>query len=122
MIGESGRFHNPVRFRFEQGDQQVIDAMKTFADYSQQARDALLNRDYDTFGELMNQNFNLRRNLYGDTAIGNDNLEMIQIARLNSCPAKFSGSGGAIVGMFQTNEQFESLQKCYQENSRGERI
>jgi glucuronokinase len=111
--GESGQFHNPIRFRFEQGDQQVIDAMKTFANYAQQAREALLNRDYEAFGELMNQNFNLRRNLYGDTAIGADNLEMIQIARLNGFPAKFCGSGGAIVGMFQTDEQFEFLRKCY---------
>jgi glucuronokinase len=63
----------------------------------------------------MNQNFNLRRSLYGDAAIGADNLEMIQIARSNGFPAKFCGSGGAIVGMFQTNEQFEFLQRCYRE-------
>ncbi len=113
--GESGQFHNPIRFRFEQGDKQVIDAMKTFADYAQQSREALFNRDYKKYGELMNKNFNLRRNLYGDTAIGADNLEMIQIARSHGFPAKFSGSGGAIVGMYQTDEQFESLRKCYRE-------
>jgi len=111
--GESGQFHNPIRFRFEQGDQEVIDAMKTFADYAQKARDALLNKDYETFGELIEKNFNLRWNLYGDTAIGDDNLEMIKIARLNGSPAKFCGSGGAIMGMYKTEEQFESLQKCY---------
>ena len=113
--GESGRFHNPIRFRFEQGDKEVIDAMKTFADYAQKARDALLSRDYEIFGELMGKNFNLRWNLYGDNAIGKENLEMIQIARLNGFPAKFCGSGGAIVGMYETNEQFEFLQKYYQD-------
>ena len=144
--GESGRFHNPIRFRFEQGDKQVIDAMKTFADYvrfaqqfsfakpPQQARDALLNRDYETFGELMNKNFNLRRNLYGDNAIGAKNLQMIQIACSHGFPAKFCGSGGAVVGMLENpdssgyktdepqdevvgerSEQFEPLRKCYRD-------
>jgi len=110
--GESGRFHNPIRFRFEQGDKEVIDAMKTFADYAQKARDALLKKDYESLGFLMSCNFNLRHRLYGDAAIGADNLKMIQIARDYSCPAKFCGSGGAIVGTFQTEEQFESLQRC----------
>ncbi len=110
--GESGRFHNPIRFRFEQGDKEVIDAMKTFADYAQKARNALENNDYENLGFLMNCNFNLRRRLYGDAAIGVDNLKMIQIAHDYGLPAKFCGSGGAIVGTFQTKEQFESLQKC----------
>ncbi|MFQ6040129.1 MAG: mevalonate kinase [Candidatus Poribacteria bacterium] len=114
--GESGRFHNPIRFRFEQGDREVIDAMKTFADYAQKARGALIERDYETFGYLMNCNFNLRRRLYGDAAIGVDNLKMIQIARDYGLPAKFCGSGGAIVGIFQTEEQFESLQKSMKDN------
>lgn len=113
--GVSGQFHNPIHFRFEQGDQQVIDAMRTFADYAQQAREALINRDYKTFGELMDKNFDLRRSLYGDTAIGADNLKMIELARSHGFPAKFCGSGGAIVGMYKTEEQFESLQKDYKD-------
>lgn len=113
--GESGRFHNPIRFRFEQGDKEVIDAMKTFANYAQEARDALLKKDYETFGFLMNSNFNLRRRLYGDAAIGVDNLKMIQIARNHGLPAKFCGSGGAIVGGFQTEEQFKSLRESLKE-------
>jgi len=87
--------------------------MRTFADYAQQARDALVNRNYKTFGELMDKNFDLRRSLYGDEAIGLENLEMIKIARSHGLPGKFCGSGGAIVGMLETEEQFESLQKDY---------
>lgn len=113
--GESGQFHNPMHVRFEQGDKEVIDAMKTFADYAQHARDTLENQDYETFGELMDKNFNLRRNLYGDEAIGDDNLEMIEIARSHGSPAKFCGSGGAIIGMYETGNQFISLQRSYKE-------
>jgi len=114
--GESGQFHNPIHFRFDQGDKEVIDAMKTFASYAEQAREALLNKDYDVFKELMNKNFELRRSLYGDEAIGNDNLEMINIARNHDLPAKFCGSGGAIVGMYENEKQLESLQKDYKDN------
>ena len=48
---------------------------------------------------------NLRRNLYGDAAIGAEDLEMIKIARSHklSCGfyAKFCGSSGAIVVMLE---------------------
>lgn len=111
---ESGRMHNPIRFRFEQGDKEVISAMQEFASFAEQGRKALLERDYELFGELMNKNFDLRRKLYGDQAIGKENLEMIKIARENNCPAKFCGSGGAIVGMLQNNEQFARVRKVYQ--------
>ena len=107
--GESGQFHNPIRFRFEQGDKQVTDAMRTFADYAQQAREALLNQDYGTLGELMNKNFDLRRSLYGDGAIGDDNLEMIELARSHGSPVKFCGSGGAIVGIISARKALDFL-------------
>lgn len=113
--GESGKFHNPIHYRFDQGDQEVIDAMKTFADYAQQAHEALANRDSDTFGELIDKNFDLRRRLYGDAAIGADNLEMIKIARSHGFPAKFCGSGGAIVGIYETEKQLGSLQNDYRD-------
>jgi glucuronokinase len=47
----------------------------------------------------MDANFALRRELYGDACLGVDNLRMKEIATQHGCPAKFPGSGGAIVGM-----------------------
>ena len=46
----------------------------------------------------MDLNFDQRRKLYGDACIGADNLRMVSIARAHGAAAKFSGSGGAIVG------------------------
>lgn len=117
--GESGQYHNPIHFRFEQGDEEVVNAMSTFASYAQQARDALLKRDYAAFGELMDKNMDLRRTLYGDHVLGEENLEMIQIACRNASPVKFCGSGGSVVGMYRTDDQFGALQKDYQRKRFG---
>ena len=64
----------------------------------------------------MNQNFDLRRKILGDNIIGKKNLEMINIARSCSCAAKFSGSGGAIIGLYQTPDQLEELENLYRQH------
>lgn len=110
---DSGKMHNEVRFRFNQGDAEIINAMATFAGYAQEAKQVLEKRDYKSFGELMNMNFNLRRKIYGDKVIGEDNLLMINIARNLGAPAKFPGSGGAIIGMYEDNDQFDRLKEAY---------
>lgn len=96
---ESGKVHNDVRYRYESGDAEVIAAMREFATYAVAARDALGAGDHTRFGAIMDQNFDLRRRIYGDKAIGDRDMEMVDIARRNGCAAKFSGSQGAVVGM-----------------------
>ncbi|MAF36419.1 hypothetical protein CL622_04875 [archaeon] len=109
----SGKIHSEVRVKFEQGDETVSDAMRTFAQYAIDANEVLIKKDYTNFKELMNKNFELRRSLYGDVVIGKDNLEMIRIAKSFDCPAKFAGSGGAVVGMYDNEEQFKNLEEAY---------
>ncbi len=96
---ESGKVHNDVRYRYESGDPEVLGAMREFADYAVAAREALDAGDHARFGAIMDQNFDLRRRIYGDKAIGDRDMEMVDIARQNGCAAKFSGSQGAVVGM-----------------------
>lgn len=110
---DSGKMHNEVRFRFNQGDKEIIDAMSTFAGYAQEAKKALEEMDYKHFGELMNMNFNLRRKIYGDKVIGESNLRMVEIARNLGAPAKFPGSGGAVIGMYEDECQFNKLKESY---------
>ena len=111
----SGKIHSDVRYRYEQNDPEVIQAMHTFGEYTSECQDALAQRDYSQVGELMNKNFDLRRKIFGDRIISEKNLEMIEIARGLSCPAKFSGSGGAVVGMYQDRGQLRQLAKVYRE-------
>ena len=115
----SGKIHSDVRHRYEQNDSEVVSAMQTFGEYASECKDALIRRDYDCVDELMNQNFQLRRQIFGDAVIGEQNLEMIEIARDRGYPAKFSGSGGAIVGMYRNRESLTQLARVYRERGIG---
>ena len=44
-------------------------------------RTALAEGNFKALAELMNQNFDLRRSMFGDAALGATNLEMISLAR-----------------------------------------
>ena len=110
---DSGKMHNEVRFRFSRGDREIIDAMATFADYAVEAKQALEEGVHKRFGELMNMNFDLRRKIYGDDAIGERNLQMIEIARGLGASVKFPGSGGAVIGMYEDEKQCDKLREAY---------
>lgn len=71
--------------------------MALLAGLAEQCRAALAHGDTDTLAELMNDNFDLRRSMFGDAALGETNLQMISLARSVGAAAKFTGSGGAIV-------------------------
>ena len=112
---DSGKMHNEVRFRFDQGDKEIIDAMSRFADYALEAKQALEEKDHKRFGALMNANFELRRKIYGDNVIGSRNLQMVEIARSFGAPVKFPGSGGAVVGIYEDEDQCSRLKQAYQD-------
>jgi glucuronokinase len=113
---DSGKMHNEVRFRFNQGDKEIINAMATFASYAQEAKETLNAKDHKRFGELMNMNFDLRRKIYGDKVIGEESLRMIEIARKLGATSKFPGSGGAVIGMYEDENQYEKLKEAYVSN------
>lgn len=105
-------FHNNIRQRFIQGDKVVVEAMKRFADYAEQSRNALLaGRPHDV-GPLMDANFDLRATLY---PIAERNREMVEIGRKLGAHVKFSGSGGAVIGTCQDAALMPELEKAYKE-------
>jgi len=110
----SGKAHNLVHYRFDNGDQEVIDAMKQFAGFAEQAVEALEEGDMDQLAALMNANFDLRRRIYGDDVIGPHNMQMVQIARDHGVPAKFTGSGGAITGIVRDQSVLPKLQEAFE--------
>ena len=99
-------FHNSVRERFNQGDRQVVNAMQQWAGYALQARSAILARDYETLGNLINANFDLRASIY---RISDGNLAMIRVARQTGATSNFAGSGGAIVGTYTDESMYQYL-------------
>lgn len=84
--------------------------MQKFASLTEEARNSLETQDHKKFAHLMSSNFNLRREVYGDAVVGASNLRMIKLAREHNCAAKFPGSGGAVVGMWDGKDN-STMQK-----------
>jgi len=99
-------FHNNIRERWNRGEPEVVEAMRTWAGYAQRGRTCLLERDYGLLGELIDANFDLRARIY---RIGQGNLEMIHAARRAGATANFAGSGGAIVGTYADEAMYARL-------------
>jgi len=110
----SGKIHSDVKQRWKSGETAVVDAMREFASYTEQAREALLERDWARLGEMMCANFALRRRIYGDACLGESNLAMVAVAQAEGLPVKFPGSGGAVVGMATTEEQRDRIKMLYE--------
>jgi glucuronokinase len=110
---DSGQVHSDVRARWHQGDSEVIDGMSELADLASRGKESLMEGDLDTFSELMDRNFDVRLRMFGEEVIGAENMEMIGIARGLGVPAKFSGSGGAVVGMWRSRDQLAELKQAY---------
>ena len=105
--------HNDLRERFDRGDQQVHDAMLRFAQITIEARESLEKQDLKRLARLMDENFDLRHSI---CAISQRNLEMVRLARSVGASAKFTGSGGAIIGTFAGEEMYQQLSKKLSES------
>lgn len=100
--------HNDLRKRWLAGDKEVHEAMKHWASLAQQTRDLLLAGRKHEIAPLLNANFDLRRRILGDK-ISPDHVRMVETARKAGCSAKFTGSGGAIVGTYENEQMLERL-------------
>ncbi|HZZ41411.1 MAG TPA: hypothetical protein VFE58_00610 [Tepidisphaeraceae bacterium] len=98
--------HRNLRQLFENGDPTVLAAMQQYRQLTDQARAALINSDWLTLGQIMDANFDLRRTIM---PIAPENLRMVEVARSTGAPAKFCGSGGAIVGLYRDARHYQQL-------------
>lgn len=111
---ESGEAHKEVKRLFEAKNADVLAAMSEFADIAQQGRDVLVSRTADhesrtaKLAELVNANFDLRDRIFN---VAEENRRMVMAARAAGASAKFAGSGGAIVGTYEDEEQYASLSR-----------
>jgi glucuronokinase len=103
-------FHTNVRQRWLAGDPEVVEAMKTWASYAEQGREALLARDYQRLDQFIDANFDLRCKIY---SVGEGNLEMVRTARRAGATSKFAGSGGAVVGTYKDEAMYHDLQRSF---------
>jgi glucuronokinase len=99
-------YHNDLRERFRQGDADVVAAIAFWASLTDRVRAALLERRRDEIGPLLDSNFDRRRRV---SHVSEGNLRMVEAARRVGASAKFTGSGGAIVGTYRDAAMFERL-------------
>lgn len=99
-------FHNNLRTRFDQGETQVVDAMRRFAELTDALRSAIPTGNYDAIAEAINANFDLRHRI---CRLNADHVRMIEVARSVGASAKFAGSGGAIIGTFRDATMYREL-------------
>jgi glucuronokinase len=98
--------HRNLRQLYEAGDKTVHAAMQRYRQLTDTAKTALMSGDWETLGQVMNENFDLRQTIMG---IAPENLRMVQVARATSAPAKFAGSGGAIVGLYRDGRHYQQI-------------
>lgn len=98
--------HNTFRERYHAGDPEVLDAIRQWSELTEKAYEYLLRGQKNRLGQLLNQNFDLRRKVM---SISRGNILMVELARSVGATAKFTGSGGAIIGTFDGETMFHRL-------------
>ncbi len=88
-------FHSSLRERHAWGDPLVAEARERLAELARRARELLLAGQGAEIGVLMDENFEIRRHLMH---LPSRQEAMVDAARDLGAHAKFTGSGGAIVG------------------------
>ncbi|MBN2302490.1 MAG: GHMP kinase, partial [Lentisphaerae bacterium] len=98
--------HNNLTERFAGKNADVLEAVRYWADLTDRVKDCLLSRKIDEIGGLLNANFDMRAKI---CKISSGNRAMIKAARSVGASAKFTGSGGAIIGTYEDDIMFERL-------------
>ena len=102
----SGKVLNNIRQKYDSGDKMVIETLEGIASCAEKGREAILKKDYETLNNLIDRNFDLRCKIMN---ISDSNMEMVNTARKCGASAKFSGSGGAIIGMYKDDNMLQKL-------------
>ena len=102
----SGRVLNDLRARFEVGDPEVLATLERIAAIAEEGRGALLEKDHARLAELIDENFDLRSRIM---KISEASRAMVAAARDCGASAKFTGSGGAIIGTYGDEAMLEAL-------------
>ncbi len=99
-------FHNDIRGRFDRGEEQVVNAMQHFAQLAADGRSALLDNDMERLSTLIDENYDTRQRI---SRLPGWQMQMVETARACGASAKFAGSGGAIIGVYDGQDMFDKL-------------
>jgi glucuronokinase len=123
---ESSRIHADVRRRWDAGDADVAESMSRLASLADDVFKAMTARrmNVEELRTSIDTNFDIRRALFGDRALGALNVQLVSVCREHAgCAAKFAGSGGACVVVCENDDRARALRDaCDAHGFRVERI
>ncbi|MFP4096432.1 MAG: mevalonate kinase [Cyclobacteriaceae bacterium] len=102
----SGTVLNDIKTRYARGDKDVLQTIEEIALLAEKGKEAIKNRNYQLLHELINHNFDLRCKIMN---ISQSNMELVHTARKCGASAKFTGSGGSIIGIYENDEVLNKL-------------
>lgn len=102
----SGAVLNNIKERYYNGEALVIDTLAEIASCAEEGKIAIAENDSKKLAHLIDKNFDLRCKIMN---ISDSNMELVQTARSCGASAKFSGSGGAIIGTYEDDEMLQKL-------------
>lgn len=98
--------HNDLRARYNYKEPDVLKAMEEWGKLAEDVKVSLETRDYTHLADYINRNFDLRLSLMN---ISRENIDMVESARSVGASAKFTGSGGAIIGTYADEKMYQAL-------------
>ena len=104
--------HSRLRDDYDNGVPAVLDAIKEWASLTEKMKVALETKNYDEIPALIDRNFDLRCEVCSGS-ISAKNKQMVEIARSNGASAKFTGSGGAIIGTYSDEAMYRRLKEAF---------
>lgn len=102
----SGTVFNDVRARFDKGDKEVIKIISEMAALAEAGKAAIHKQDEKELHHLIDKNFDLRCKIMN---VSESNKELVNTARRCGASAKFTGSGGSIIGIYKDDEVLNKL-------------
>lgn len=102
--------HSRLKDDYQAKVPQVLAAMEEWADLTVRMREAFITGNSSEIPRLINRNFDLRSEVCSGS-ISKKNRRMVEIARNAGASAKFTGSGGAVVGTYEDEKMFARLQR-----------
>jgi glucuronokinase len=102
----SGAVFNDVKARFLEGEPLVVDTLAEIGHVADEGKKAILEGNHKELAKLINKNFDLRTKIFN---ISDNNIELIKSARKCGASAKFTGSGGSIIGTYKDDETLRCL-------------
>ncbi len=102
----SGIVLNDIRNRYDKGDTEVINTLSEIGNLALKGKEYIKHGRLSELKKLMNRNFDLRSNIMN---ISDSNRQLVETARACGASAKFAGSGGSIIGIYDDNEMLTRL-------------